>query len=366
MRDRPAPLRLLSLSVAIVATSLLTTGAWAMDTFLPGAVVGAGLCLLLLTPLLWSLRRSAKRRRDAVQRFEARLSEVAESGWGLRVPPPGAADRGGGEIARLTRTVNGMLDREERTMARQRQFAADASHELRTPIAGLRTKIEVALADPEEVDPVGTLKDALRDVERLHQIAEDLLALARIDVGARPERAPLDLTGLVRDEVAARTSAVPLRSGLRDGVLVEGNRPQIVRALVNLLNNAERYAEREITVSLGTEGREAVLEVRDDGPGIAVGDRERVFDPFARLDSARSRDSGGSGLGLPVAREIVTAHGGRLNVADSDRGARLVLRLPLYRPRERGEQAEEDDPERGERATFRPPMRATPRPEGSG
>ena len=96
MRDRPAPLRLLSLSVAIVATSLLTTGAWAMDTFLPGAVVGAGLCLLLLTPLLWSLRRSAKRRRDAVQRFEARLSEVAESGWGLRVPPPGAADRGGG------------------------------------------------------------------------------------------------------------------------------------------------------------------------------------------------------------------------------------------------------------------------------
>jgi signal transduction histidine kinase len=138
---------------------------------------------------------------------------------------------------------------------------------------------------------------------------------------------------------------------------VEVNRPQIGRALVNLLSNAERYAAGGIEVTLGTDGDEAVLEVHDDGPGIAVDDRERVFDRFTRLDAARSRDRGGTGLGLPLAREIVAAHGGRLHVGHSERGARLVMRLPLYRPPGEG------GPERTERGTFRPPISAAAPPD---
>ncbi|MFF5259306.1 sensor histidine kinase [Actinomadura viridis] len=319
---------------------------WLTETPVPVAVAG-GLSLLLVGLTGWVTWRSAGRVLRPVGVFEAELAEFdgTEPTHRMRVDPD-ASD----ELARLARTINGQLDRLERTVARQRQFASDASHELRTPVTGLRTRIEVALADPDDTDLVETLREALGDAERLHTIIDDLLALARLDSGAAPARAPLDLTGLVRAELEGRRSSVDLRADLEEGVQVEVNRAQMCRVLVNLLSNAERYATDAVEVSLRTEEGQAVLEVRDDGPGIDSADRERVFERFSRLDSARSRDHGGAGLGLPVAREVAVAHGGSLRVGPSDRGARLVLRLPLHAP--------PDDVTRGrpEHEVLRPPF----------
>ncbi|MFB4316718.1 sensor histidine kinase [Actinomadura sp. 21ATH] len=305
---------------------------------LPGdavlAVALAGLCLVLIVLLGAGIRayRSAaaraRRRRGEIRALAAEAAEAAAVGplGSARVAVPGDDD-----LALLARTFNATLDRLERLFDQQRQFAADASHELRTPVTGLRTRLEVALADPDGTDLVGTLRDAMGDAERLQRIVTDLLALTRIDAGSAPVAMPLDLTGLVRAELSGRSDRVPVRSRLEEGVAVRVNRLQMCRVLVSLLSNAERYAREGIEVCLAADAGEAVLEVRDDGPGIASGDRERIFERFARVDSARSRAAGGSGLGLAVAREIVMAHGGRLYVGPSERGARLILRLPLHR-----------------------------------
>ncbi|MEV4254328.1 ATP-binding protein, partial [Spirillospora sp. NPDC049652] len=135
---------------------------------------------------------------------------------------------------------------------------------------------------------------------------------------------------IARRDGATRPADAPrLVADLAPGVRVGGVRMQFVRLLGNLLDNAERYADGTVAVSVSSSGGFAVLTVQDDGPGIPEADRERVFARFTRLDSARSRHAGGTGLGLAIAREIAQAHGGSLVVEDSVRGARLVLKLPL-------------------------------------
>ncbi|WP_344831418.1 sensor histidine kinase [Nonomuraea dietziae] len=158
----------------------------------------------------------------------------------------------------------------------------------------------------------------------------DLLELARLDAGALQPAERLDLAELVVSEVELHRRRVPIVTRLAAGTIVEANRLRLARVLGNLLANAERHAHSVIEVSVWTDHSQgqAVLEVHDDGEGIPVEARERVFDRFARLDSARRLDTGGTGLGLPIAREIARSYGGSLVVADSERGARLVLRLP--------------------------------------
>ncbi|MFI0354058.1 sensor histidine kinase [Actinomadura sp. 9N407] len=297
--------------------------------------------------------RAQDRARDArrtLRAFADEAARVAAGRRGGRMAVP-AADE---DLARVARTINDTLERLEHALDQQRQFASDASHELRTPVTGLRTRIEVALADPGDTDLLATLGDALSDAERLQRIVDDLLALARLDAGTAPLRTPLDLTCLVRGELAGHPERVPVRDRLQNGVYVRVDRLQMCRVLIALLSNADRHAAEQIEVRLRTDGDDAVLEVCDDGPGIASGDRERVFERFARVDTARSRAAGGSGLGLAVAREIVLAHGGRLYVGPSERGARLILRLPL----DRGEGTAPGRPERG---VLRPPVPAAPR-----
>ncbi|RSN58259.1 sensor histidine kinase [Actinomadura sp. WAC 06369] len=278
-------------------------------------------------------RRAAERALRPVADAEAQMAEIleaADASRRVRVPPTGdAADR-------LAARINGVLDRLERSGRQRRAFIADASHELRTPLTGLRTRIELALAAPGDADLPETLDGALRDVERLHRIVDDLLALARLDAGEEPAREPVDLGALVESELAVRTAPVPLNAKVETGVIVEGNPIRLGRLLVNLLANAERHAVGLIEVEVRRDGAEAVLEVRDDGPGIPPADRDRVFERFTRLDSARSRVDGGTGLGLAVARATAVSHGGRLYAADTGRdtgrearGARFVLRLPL-------------------------------------
>ncbi|MBE1534818.1 sensor histidine kinase [Actinomadura algeriensis] len=304
------------------------------------APVMAGLSAGGLGLTAWGARRAAERALRPVADAEAEMGDICETADASRrvsVPPTGDAP------ARLAARVNGVLDRLERSARQRRTFIADASHELRTPLTGLRTRIELALAAPGDADLPETLEGALRDVERLHRIVDDLLALARLDAGEEPALEPVDIGALVEGEIAVRTPPVPLTSKVEIGVLVEGNPIRLGRLLVNLLANAERHAAGSIEVEVRGDGGEAVVEVRDDGPGIPLADRDRVFDRFTRLDTARSRGEGGSGLGLAVARATAVSHGGRLYVADADadagpdrdrdetrtaRGARFVLRLP--------------------------------------
>jgi signal transduction histidine kinase len=212
---------------------------------------------------------------------------------------------------------------------RHHSFVADASHELRSPLTGLQTQLEVALQHPEDEDWPQVARAALDDADRLQRIVRDLLVLAKIEAGVTGEGEKIELGELVKDEVARRSERVPIEVRIEEEVVVEGTRSHLARVLTNLLDNACRHARSQVTVTVSADGPDAVMTVADDGPGIPPGERERVFQRFQRLPDARRRDKGGTGLGLPISREITQAHGGSLVVGDSPDGAVLISRLPL-------------------------------------
>ncbi len=228
--------------------------------------------------------------------------------------------------SRLTWWITG---RTLRPMEQQFRLASVTSHELRTPIAGLRVQLEEALLYPDHVDPRDTIRGALSATGRLEAIVQDVLAMAGLR-GARPAPPePIDLGALVTEEVKAHPGRTPVEVRTTGDVWVHGSRVQLVRLVNNLLSNARRHAVTGVTVEVGSAGGQAVVTVSDDGNGIAPDDRERVFDRFTRLDEGRRRDAGGTGLGLAISRDIARAHRGTLRVEDSPRGARFVLRVPL-------------------------------------
>ncbi|MFF4342740.1 ATP-binding protein [Kitasatospora sp. NPDC001540] len=297
------------------------------------AALAVGLPLLVALVALVTWRVTGR----ALRPVEAIRSEVAEiTGHDLhrRVPVPPTGD----EVSRLAVTVNSTLDRLEDAGQRQRRFIADASHELRSPIAVLRTQLEVALAHPDPELWPELLADALQDTVRLQDLAADLLLLARLDAADPVATELLDLDVLFADVLDARPAdRVAVRVELASGARVLGNRTWLTRLLTNLVDNAQRYADGLVEVQLAVREGEVVLEVRDDGPGIPEPDRERVFERFTRLDDARSRELGGAGLGLAIARDLAEHHGGTLvdacpDAAEHPCGARLVARLPLAEP----------------------------------
>ncbi|MEU6314402.1 ATP-binding protein, partial [Streptomyces sp. NPDC047014] len=299
------------------------------DTTTAALVIGVPLLLAMVALVTWRVTGHALRPVEAIR---AEVAGISDRELHRRVPVPATRD----EVARLAETMNATLDRLESSGIRQRQFIADASHELRSPITVLRTQLEVALAvrDPELWPEL--IGGALEDIERLQRLAADLLLLARIDAAQPVAAVPLDLGALVREVVEARVGdRVPVRLDLAAEVEVSASSLWLGRIVTNLVDNAQRFAERSVAVTLwtagGPSGPRAVLEVVDDGPGIPYADRERVFERFTRLDDARSRDHGGAGLGLAIARDLSTHHGGTLTAEGSARGARLVLRLPLTR-----------------------------------
>ncbi len=247
-----------------------------------------------------------------------------------RLPVPAAED----EIHRLAVTLNDMLDRLERSSARQRAFVSDAAHELRSPLAAIRTQLEVARTHPEGVDWHETSADALADVERLSRLVDDLLVLARADEAPRRRFEPVDLAQIADDVVARYESGpVPVRRVGATSVPINGDVDALGRIAANLIDNAVRHASSAVTVEVTAPvNGMATLVVADDGPGIPAADRERVFDRFIRLDEARSRDAGGTGLGLPIVRELVRLHGGTVRLEDNEPGVRAVVRLPADVP----------------------------------
>ncbi|MFF2195473.1 ATP-binding protein [Streptomyces sp. NPDC058157] len=312
-----------------VGTSLRDVDA-ADDTTTAALVVGGPLLLALVALVTWRVTGRALRPVEAIR---AEVAEISDRDLHRRVPVPPTGD----EVARLARTMNTTLDRLESSGIRQRQFIADASHELRSPLTVLRTQLEVALAvrDPELWPEL--ISGALEDTDRLERLCSDLLLLARIDAAQPAASVRLDLGALVRDAVDARLGdRVPVRVRAAEGVVVEGSELWLTRVVTNLLDNAQRFAAGRVELVLRTSGppevRTALLEVRDDGPGIPSADRERVFERFTRLDDARSRDHGGAGLGLAIARDLAAHHGGTLTAEPSTAGARLVLRLPVPAP----------------------------------
>ncbi|HEY9408727.1 MAG TPA: ATP-binding protein [Jiangellaceae bacterium] len=291
---------------------------------------GVGLGGLILTAAVAGLSWiGIGRALRPVEGLRAGAEEISGTAALDRLPVPEADD----EIRRLATTLNDMLARLESASARQRAFVADAAHELRSPIAALRTQLEVALAHREAVDPHVTAREALVEVERMGRLVDDLLVLARVDEAGRAARdTAIDLRACAVDEAARLPHRrVPVRATPGPPVEIRGDADGLARVIRNLLENAVRHAESEVSVSVDGYAREVLLTVTDDGPGIAQADRARVFDRFARLDDARARDDGGTGLGLAIVREIVTAHGGSVRVEDAGPGARFVVRLSRSR-----------------------------------
>jgi two-component system OmpR family sensor kinase len=244
----------------------------------------------------------------------------------------------GDELDRLAETLNGMLARLENTFGQMRRFSADAAHELRTPLTALKGTLEVALrADRSGAEYRAALASALEEVDRLVRLAEDLLLLSRSTAGPDSPRARVQLENVVLDvaEVGTRLAkdrGVTVRVGPLVPLAVLGDAGALRRALLNLVENGVKYTPPggRVELSVTAVDGEAELAVEDTGSGIEPADVARIFEPFVRLDTARSRESGGSGLGLAIARSIVVAHRGTLAVErPAAGGSRFTIRLPL-------------------------------------
>jgi heavy metal sensor kinase len=245
------------------------------------------------------------------------------------------------EIERLSTTLNEMLERLEGAFRRVARFTADASHELRTPLAVMRTTAEVALRAPEERSEArAALEQILAEVERTSHLTENLLLLAKADSGAGAlQRQKVDLAAAIGEActqaaVLAQVKGLTLATQLsgENRLWVSGDPHALRRLFLILLDNAVKYtpAGGRIDVTVRDHGDSAVGEVRDSGIGIASDDLPHVFDRFYRTDRARSREHGGAGLGLAIARWIVEWHGGAITaVSELERGSRFEVRLPL-------------------------------------
>ncbi|MFB6719029.1 sensor histidine kinase [Kribbella sp. NPDC056345] len=301
--------------VTVQAGAELATTQDAVSSVSRTMLIGLPLLLAVVALTTWMVTRRALAPVEAIRTELAGITAARD--LRRRVPVPESRD----EVARLARTTNDTLTALETSVAQQRGFVADASHELRSPIASLRTQLEVAAAHPELLE----LDELIADTVRLQHLAADLLLLARLDAGDHPDPERIQVADLVRDAIDGRTA----RLDLTGEPVVLGNKTRLARILGNLLDNAERHTHQEIRVVVSSTDGHALIQVQDDGPGVPEADRERIFERFVRLDDARSRDEGGAGLGLAIARDLAQAHGGTLTVTTSPAGgASFDLHLP--------------------------------------
>ena len=272
-----------------------------------------------------------------IGRITAVARDIQATDLSRRIELPGPED----ELKQLADQFDAMLARLDAAFAAQRQFTADASHELRNPLAIIRTNVDVALADPH-ADPDDlrhTITVVKRASDRMARLVDDLLALARRQEPTL-EHEPVDLGVAVTEAsddfvVPAAARNIVLDRAIAPGVAVTGDRDALKRAVANLLDNAVRLAPAgsRIRLATGSEGDRAWIAVADEGPGIAPEDQPHVFDRFWRADKARSRADGGTGLGLAIVRQIAQSHGGSIRLQSKvGVGSSFVIWLPVTSP----------------------------------
>jgi signal transduction histidine kinase len=287
--------------------------------------IGGPIAVVFASLLGYALAAAGLRPVEAMRR---RARQVSLGSADERLPLPAAHD----EVRRLGETLNEMLDRLRRSFERERRFVADASHELRTPVAVIKAELEAALRagghDPQVRE---ALVACVEECDHLAQLAEDLLVVARTGEGElpmRPEQLELrELLDRVRGRFADRAGerGRTIRVDADDEQFVVADELRLRQALGNLVDNALRHGQGEIVLRARRTGPGLELEVSDRGEGFASDFAERAFEPFARGDLARTRD--GTGLGLSIVRTIAEAHGGRATVVPGA-GATVRIRLP--------------------------------------
>jgi signal transduction histidine kinase len=284
---------------------------------------GLPVFLVLIGVLCWLIVGRALR---PIEMMRREVDEVASIRGGHRIAAPPHDD----EVGRLARTLNSMLDRVEASSERERRFVSDASHELRSPIANIRTEIEVALHHPRTTDWDTVAQDVLVQNERMASLVGALLLLARSDEGSLvPALEATDLAEVAESVVAERRDDRPRMLLDIQSAYVKVPLVYLERVVSNLVDNARRFAGSRVEISVRAVGEWGVLRVKDDGPGVPESDRTRIFERFVRLDEARDRDEGGFGLGLAIVADLCRFYGGSIEVESASPGAVFVLRFPL-------------------------------------
>lgn len=290
-----------------------------------GMAVGLPPLLAIVALMSWLVARRTLRPVESIRRELEAITTSTD--LARRVPVPESTD----EISRLARTTNETLGALEASVEQQRRFVSDASHELRNPIASLRTQLEIGALHPELLDLAGAVDDTIR----LEELASDLLLLARLDADESVPASTVRLDEVVIDQVRRQSAGkLPIVVSDLTEVEVMGSGSRLGRAIRNLMENAQRHATSQVEVELSREADLAILRVADDGPGVPPDQRERIFERFVRLDDARSRDGGGAGLGLAITRDIVHRHRGAVTVGPAAEGSGAIfeVRLPVRRP----------------------------------
>lgn len=286
-------------------------------------IIGLPVLLVVVATTTWF---SVGRALAPVEAIRREVDEISAAQLHRRVPQPAADD----EIGRLAATMNRMLARLESARNSQRRFVSDASHELRSPITTIRQHAEVVVAHPDRTTATELAEVVLAEQRRMQRLVEDLLLLARADEQVPFARAPVDLDDLAFEEGHRLRSATSLRvdTSKVGAARVHGDVDALRRVLRNLGENAARHASSRIDIALADRGGDVVLTVDDDGQGIPEPEHDRVLGRFVRLDEARSRDDGGSGLGLSIVDEVARAHGGSIKIEQSPLGgARIRVRF---------------------------------------
>ncbi len=294
---------------------------------LRGELLAGGPLALLLASLIGYLVAAAALR--PIERMRAMAAAISASRLSERLP----VARSGDEVSRLGATLNEMLARLETALERERSFVADASHELRSPLALLRAEVELALDSPRSNDE---LEAALRSVgdesDRLSQLADDLLLLAQLDDGVLPLRLEdtdlHDLMSGVAARFERRTGEAGRRIEIHGGGRIRVDRLRLEQALGNLVENALRHGSGEIRLVAVQDGGCLELHVTDQGPGFQPDFLQHAFERFSRAEESRS--TGGTGLGLAIVAAVAQAHGGTASAVNRDEGgADAWLSVPL-------------------------------------
>lgn len=307
--------------IEVVLHGLLLTFAIYMPFVVSLAVAGG----------YWLMRRSLAPVDDITKRAEG----ITSTNLSERLP----VIRSGDELERLSVSLNRMIERLDEAFQHVNRFSADASHELRTPLTILQLELEgIAQKHAKDVSLGDQIGSALEETQRMSRIVESLLTISRLDAGEmKMEKTPLDLAELAASTAGEMTllaeeKSIRLRTHAPAEVYIEGDRTRLQQVIVNLIDNAIKYTQAggEIEVSVGREGSSAVFAVSDNGPGIAAYALPHLFERFYRADKARSRASGGAGLGLSIVKAICAAHNAEVRVSSQEgRGCSFRVELPL-------------------------------------